>query len=838
MLQIEKEEFNLEDYLYELGYVFTEKQGKIGPHKVDMIGYKIHRGKLLKSLLVEFKRESKDVVQGYYQLHTYMKYLETKCDGLLVTNQNLVWFDKNGMVSEKPKIRRAQSFVKNKEDITKLLTYTLSELSQEFSINEKRKLLEIVLMLRNLLFIKYRKKEEFNQFWNKDFSEKDWEYSKIIFKKEDFLFNFNFKSYLHDLDCVKRYVSIIHPQFIELGKAYLDFLKEIGEHDYPSYIKDLIEGIFENIINKGKREGKLVFFDYEDFFFTSKKSSKYDIYLMNNDRNSVHLMSFLVTISGLKQKVHVLKDINEVDSVQYGFVDTVLHSYTKRGTAELIKTFIEKLNDEGFLFILITESNYKENEKLLLNLYKEYNELKINAIINLPEHIYRPLSRKKCKLLIFHKTHKETESYFQKDIQSLEKDISKTIGEYKRWIRGEEESYSVNSFEKTIEYSFYPTHISEQKILDQYVSINLESIKINPDKDYLYIDIQSIDRNGRIISNKTFKGEEIPSRSKYRVKEGDLVFSLLRPAETYDFNYIGYVTAEYDGAVVNSNLCVIRSKQISSKLLFFYFRNRKFIEQIKTLCRGNIPRINLSTLKELPIKGEIPVTIQHEAEDLFKESMSVFHMDYEDIIEKLFQDLVGSNFNLKHLYLGHVAEIFLGTKEKVYETYRFEEIESDLLEDYIPYIRSKNILTQEVVFQKENVEWISKDSMSIPSNHVARSNDILIDKTYGLLKKSILAKLDETIDTFLPNQHLYVVSVNYSSILDSTYLLAFLKSTYAQSQLKKDLKRFSMKDLRNLLIPVPPKEIQFEIADKILKHYKKRKVINQKIEKFNEKLQL
>ena len=52
----------------------------------------------------------------------------------------------------------------------------------------------------------------------------------------------------------------------------------------------------------------------------------------------------------------------------------------------------------------------------------------------------------------------------------------------------------------------------------------------NPDEEFLYVDISSIDnKNGAIISYKRLRGAEAPSRARKRIRENDIIVSTVRP---------------------------------------------------------------------------------------------------------------------------------------------------------------------------------------------------------------------------------------------------------------------------------------------------------------------
>ena len=72
-----------------------------------------------------------------------------------------------------------------------------------------------------------------------------------------------------------------------------------------------------------------------------------------------------------------------------------------------------------------------------------------------------------------------------------------------------------------------------------------------PDKEFLYLDIDSVDNSQQKITNpKTILGSEAPSRARQIVKSGDILFSTVR---TYLKN-IAYVEEQYDNQIASTGL--------------------------------------------------------------------------------------------------------------------------------------------------------------------------------------------------------------------------------------------------------------------------------------------
>jgi|LSQX01.3.fsa_nt_gb restriction endonuclease S subunit len=117
--------------------------------------------------------------------------------------------------------------------------------------------------------------------------------------------------------------------------------------------------------------------------------------------------------------------------------------------------------------------------------------------------------------------------------------------------------------------------------------IKAEKIKNDQNNEKLikYIDISSIDNKiSKIISHKTYKLKNAPSRAKQIIETGDILFSTVR---TYLKN-IALVPSEYDEEICSTGFCVIRPKKefLVNKYIFYYVISEYFISKISSLQTG------------------------------------------------------------------------------------------------------------------------------------------------------------------------------------------------------------------------------------------------------------
>lgn len=76
-------------------------------------------------------------------------------------------------------------------------------------------------------------------------------------------------------------------------------------------------------------------------------------------------------------------------------------------------------------------------------------------------------------------------------------------------------------------------------------------------KDFIYVDISSIDRESKTIADtKLIESDKAPSRAKQILKEGDVLVSMTRP----NLNAVALVPPSLTDAVGSTGFHVIRSR--------------------------------------------------------------------------------------------------------------------------------------------------------------------------------------------------------------------------------------------------------------------------------------
>lgn len=115
------------------------------------------------------------------------------------------------------------------------------------------------------------------------------------------------------------------------------------------------------------------------------------------------------------------------------------------------------------------------------------------------------------------------------------------------------------------------------------VSIKGEQRKPTSGERFDYIDIGSIDRNLKAISEpQSVMGEDAPSRARKVVKTGDVLVSLTRP----NLNAVALVGEKHNDQIASTGFDVIRPIAVDSRYVFALVRSKKFIDEISGAVQG------------------------------------------------------------------------------------------------------------------------------------------------------------------------------------------------------------------------------------------------------------
>jgi len=142
----------------------------------------------------------------------------------------------------------------------------------------------------------------------------------------------------------------------------------------------------------------------------------------------------------------------------------------------------------------------------------------------------------------------------------------------------------------------------ETRRLKYTASINDEALPetTDPDYEFTYVGIGSVDAAKGIIATETYRFEDAPSRARRIVRDGDTIVSTVR---TY-LRAIAAIRDPDENLIVSTGFAVVRPRTLDSGYLSYALRAPFFVETIVSRSTGvSYPAINA------PEVGNIGVTI-------------------------------------------------------------------------------------------------------------------------------------------------------------------------------------------------------------------------------------
>ncbi|TCO02201.1 restriction endonuclease subunit S [Natronoflexus pectinivorans] len=123
--------------------------------------------------------------------------------------------------------------------------------------------------------------------------------------------------------------------------------------------------------------------------------------------------------------------------------------------------------------------------------------------------------------------------------------------------------------------------VSISELIEKTKNINP---KQNPNQEFTYIDITSINNKTHIIEDPKFLiGDDAPSRARKGVEYGDILFATTRP----NLRNIAVINKSYKNPVASTGFCVLRVKKgVNSDFVFNCLLSNEIQKQITPFIRG------------------------------------------------------------------------------------------------------------------------------------------------------------------------------------------------------------------------------------------------------------
>ena len=108
--------------------------------------------------------------------------------------------------------------------------------------------------------------------------------------------------------------------------------------------------------------------------------------------------------------------------------------------------------------------------------------------------------------------------------------------------------------------------------------------KLNPEKEFIYIDVSSVNKETKLIDETSIlRGQDAPSRARKVVKTNDVIFATVRPTH----QRVAIISDRFNNQVCSTGYYVLRAKEIiHHKIIYYYILTFRFNKEMEKLQKG------------------------------------------------------------------------------------------------------------------------------------------------------------------------------------------------------------------------------------------------------------
>ena len=426
---------------------------------------------------------------------------------------------------------------------------------------------------------------------------------------------------------------------------------------------------------------------------------------------------------------------------------------------------------------------------------------------------------------------------------------------------------------------------------------NIKDTNYTPEEGmhYKYIELANIGKSGEISGCDIQDGENLPTRARRMVHQGDVIVSSIEGS----LESCALVTKDYEGALCSTGFYVLRSSKLNPETLLTLFKSLPIQQLMKKGCSGTIlTAISKPELEKLPIpiirqevQDKIALHVQksfalrNEAMQLLEDAKMTIEQTIENgggnllIFKQLQNRIIQEIRNARWLLLTEIGILpdiekeskivkackklsgsFLssGRLDAEYYQPKYDYLFSRLNEFPISTIGDlteiyKSIEPGSDAYQETGVPFIrvsdlSKFGLSDAAIHLnakdyksvirPQKNTILLSKDGSV---GIAYKVDEPLDVITSGAILHL-SIKSTKVLPD-YLTLVLNSPIVRLQAERDaggsiIQHWKPSEIENVIIPILPMPIQQKISEKIQESFKLRKESKELLNNAKQKVEM
>lgn len=333
--------------------------------------------------------------------------------------------------------------------------------------------------------------------------------------------------------------------------------------------------------------------------------------------------------------------------------------------------------------------------------------------------------------------------------------------------------------------------------LGEIVKSNRQSIgKGYPHTIIRYLDTGSISE-GKIERFQEYTLSEAPSRAKRLVKDGDIVYSNVRPTQ----RHYGFIKNPSDNLVVSTGFSVIETDQSEADPLFIYhlLTSNNVVEELDIIAEGATsayPSLRPSDIENLEILlpplpeqkaiAEVLSSLDDKIDLLHRQNKTL-----EDMAQALFREwfVEGADKGWEEKSLGEVVDISIGRtpprKEFKWFSKRPEDIKwisiKDMGDSGVYIFDTSEYLTKEAV-RKFNIPTIPRNTVILSFKMTVGRVGITTEK---MLSNEAIAQFKFNTKTPFSKEYLYLYlrTFKFDSLGSTSSIVTSINSSMIKEML-------------------------------------------------------
>lgn len=391
---------------------------------------------------------------------------------------------------------------------------------------------------------------------------------------------------------------------------------------------------------------------------------------------------------------------------------------------------------------------------------------------------------------------------------------------------------------------------------------------------YTYIELGNIGSYGNITDCTVAYGKDLPSRARRVVHTNNVILSSVGGS----LQSCALISSEYDNAICSTGFFVVRSNAINSETLLTLFKSEVMQNLLKQSCSGTIlTAINHTELQKIvvpkirkEVQDKIAENIQKSialrnksksllenakvqvenviqtggGKTLLEQSLYYFRLAEWLLLQELFLDYWQSRGSVSCSIKSFSAVQSTGRLDSEYYQPKYDELFEHLakykctklgdivaikksiepgsdsyIEEGIPFIRVSDVNKFEI--GKTDLHLSPKEfNIEVLRPH----KDTIIFSKDGSI--GIAYKCEKNLDIITSGALLHLDIRNENILPD--YLTIVLNSIVTQLQAERDsngaiIQHWKLDDIKKIIVPVLPMQIQSLIAEKVQKSFALRK---------------